>query len=251
MNVIPAQKNVILCCHITGIYDVNRSAVLEDDDYSLVREWAESIAASKLCGIIFHNNFSESTCARFENEYVSFEKIEYDCRFNPNVFRYFVYNDFIQRHSSLMENLFVTDVSDVVLLKNPFTDPLFVANEDCLFCGDEPEVLQIDWMKAHCTHLRGEIDDFADFEELHKNDTLLNCGIIGGNIRLMKAFIGKLSLIHQVFNADNHTAYTGDMGAFNYLARTQYEGRIVHGSPVNTVFKGYESLRRDCWFKHK
>jgi hypothetical protein len=251
MNAIPVQKNVILSCQISGVYDVNRSAVLEDDDYSLVREWAESIAASRLCGIIFHNNFSDSTCSRFENEYVSFEKIEYDGRFNPNVFRYFVYNNYIKKHSSRLENLFVTDVSDVVLLNNPFTDPLFVANKDCLFCGDEPELLDIYWMKDHSTHLRGKIDDFASFEELHKNDTLLNCGIIGGNILLMKSFIEKLSLIHQVNNADNNTAYTGDMGAFNYLARTKYSGRIIHGSPVNTVFKGYESQRRDCWFKHK
>lgn len=31
------SKNVIMACLITGIYDVNRSETLEDDNYELVR----------------------------------------------------------------------------------------------------------------------------------------------------------------------------------------------------------------------
>jgi len=41
------------------------------------------------------------------------------------------------------------------------------------------------------------------------------------------------------------------MGAFNYLARTQFNGHLRHGAPVNTVFKMYENERQDCWFRHK
>jgi hypothetical protein len=41
------------------------------------------------------------------------------------------------------------------------------------------------------------------------------------------------------------------MGAFNYLARTQFNGHLRHGAPVNTVFKMYETERQDCWFRHK
>jgi len=41
------------------------------------------------------------------------------------------------------------------------------------------------------------------------------------------------------------------MGAFNYLTRTQFNEQIIHGTPVNTVFKGYENERTDCWFRHK
>jgi hypothetical protein len=58
-------------------------------------------------------------------------------------------------------------------------------------------------------------------------------------------------VIHQFANIDNKTAFTGDMGAFNYIARTQFNNQLIHGAPVNTLFKGYENDREDCWFRHK
>ena len=50
------DKNVILSSLITGVYDVNRSETLKDDDFSAAEAWAKSITNLKLQGIIFHNN---------------------------------------------------------------------------------------------------------------------------------------------------------------------------------------------------
>ena len=33
------DSNLILACHITGIFDVNRNTTLPDDDFDLVKEW--------------------------------------------------------------------------------------------------------------------------------------------------------------------------------------------------------------------
>ncbi len=242
---------LIMSCHITGIYDVNRSGTLVDNDYGLVKDWAESVSALKLKGIIFHNNFSQLTCDKYKNAYISFVKIKYNPIFNPNVYRYQVYHDFLTKYAAQIENVFVTDVSDVVLVNNPLTDPLFLAHPDALFCGDEPKMLDNEWMKDHSSHLRSKIEDYAEYEATFEKETLLNCGIIGGNIAVMQDFIKKLTFIHQQYNYDNETAYTGDMGAFNYLARTQFNDQLIHGSPVNTVFKMYENERTDCWFRHK
>ena len=93
-----SNGNVIMACHITGVYDVNRNETLHDDSYELVRAWAESIADKKLHGIIFHNNFSTETCRKFENDHISFIRVTYDPAFNPNVFRYFVYRDFLEKN---------------------------------------------------------------------------------------------------------------------------------------------------------
>jgi hypothetical protein len=93
--------------------------------------------------------------------------------------------------------------------------------------------------------------NFEQFEKKYSQSTLLNCGIIGGEISVMKNFIEKLSQLHRLYNANNSTAYTGDMGGFNYIARTYFNDHIIHGKPVNTVFKEYENQRTDCWFKHK
>lgn len=245
------KSNLIMACHITSVYDVNRNTILEDDNYALVKAWAESISEKQLQGIIFHNNFSQETCDTFSNDSISFVKITHDPRYNPNVYRYFVYKTFLQNYLYLFSHIFITDVSDVTIVKNPFIDPYFLENPTSIFCGDEPKKLNDAWMLAHSSHLRERIPDFATYETTFENETLLNCGIIGGNAPLLFQFIEKLCAIHQSANSDNKTAYTGDMGAFNYLVRTQFNNQLIHGRPVNTLFKGYENERDDCWFKHK
>ncbi len=238
-------------CHITGVHDVNRNTTLADDCYDLVKDWARSITAASVQGIIFHNNFSEATCKMFESENISFIKITYDPQFNPNVYRYFVYRDFLQQHLQQIKRIFITDITDVVLVNNPFIDPLFIENPMALFCGDEPKVLHNDWMIAHAENLRKNIPDYAAYESTFGKETLLNCGIIGGAAPLFLDFLQQLCAIHEYANRNNKTAYTGDMGVFNYLARTVFNQQLIHGAPINTVFKQYENHRKDCWFRHK
>ena len=245
------DKQLVMACHLTGVYDVNRNNTLPEDDYDLVKDWVNSLIDLNLKGILFHNNFTETTCEKYQNKNVAFVKVAYDGSFNPNVYRYFVYQDFLRIHFKEVESVFITDVSDVVATLNPFVQSLFVANPNSIFCGDEPKILDNEWMKNHAAHLRNSIGDYAQYEEKFQKATLLNCGIIGGNRTVMQPFIDKLCHIHRAHNHDNKTAYTGDMGAFNYLIRTQFNGQLQHGSPVNTVFKEYQSDRTDCWFRHK
>ena len=87
-------KNLVLACHITGVYDVNRNTTLVHDDYEIVRDWAESLTNAQVKGILFHNGFSEANCRKYTTDFVSFIRIEHNPSFNPNVFRYFVYRDF-------------------------------------------------------------------------------------------------------------------------------------------------------------
>ena len=245
------NTDVIMACHITGVHDVNRNTTLDNDNYELVRDWAESIAAQQLQGIIFHNNFTLETCEKFKNDFISFIKIDYNNQFNPNVYRYFVYNDFLQKRIQFFKNIFVTDITDVTLLTNPFIDSYFIENQNAIFCGDEPKTLNNDWMKDHSTNLRNNIRDYAEYESKFGAETLLNCGVIGSAAPIFFDFIKKLCAIHESANSSNQTPFTGDMGAFNYLARTQFNSQLIHGAPVNTVFKMYENQRQDCWFRHK
>ncbi|MCC6413039.1 MAG: hypothetical protein IT270_15355, partial [Saprospiraceae bacterium] len=120
--------DVILGSHLTGMYDVNRNELLVEDDYGLVEAWVNSLNHLKLYGKLFHNHFSENTLTRYQNKYVEFIKVNYDTRYSPNVYRYFLYQSYLQKNSNSINNLFFTDVSDVVVLKNPFSDPLFENN---------------------------------------------------------------------------------------------------------------------------
>ena len=245
------NSNIVMACHLTGIYDVNRNTTLKDNDYSLVEEWAESMAALQLNAIIFHNNFDAETCRKYQNKKLAFIQVKHSLHYNPNIYRYFIYQDFLRLHKQKVCSIFLTDITDVVVLKNPFIQLLFIDNPLSIFCGDEPEILNNKWMKAHSTHLRSRIADYENYEETYKNEMLLNCGIIGGSGKIMEQFIEEICGIHQLYNHDNVSAFTGDMGAFNYLIRTRFNGQIIHGNPLNTQFKSYQSNRIDCWFRHK
>lgn len=245
------QRQVVLACILTGDYDVNRNTILPDDDFELVKEWAISIQKTGLQGILFHNCFSEETQKLYKNEHLLFIKVESNSDFSPNVYRYFLYLEFLEKYQSEISDVFLTDVSDVVMLKNPFKQKLYLENSDSLFCGDEPKQLDNEWMQEHSTHFRSQIKDFADYEQEFAEDTLLNCGIIGGKTPIIIDLLNKLCFVHANYNVKSNTAFTGDMGAFNYVLRKQFQSRFLHGFPINTVFKEYQTNRVDCWFRHK
>ena len=242
---------LVMACHITGAFDVNRNSILPDNDFTHVQAWAASLKAQQVNGIIFHNSFSEDTCVAQQHKHLHFIHIEADAAFNPNIYRYIIYREFLKQHASKITSLFVTDIADVVMIQNPFIQPLFIANADKLFCGDEPIKLHNEWMVNHGTHLRNSIAAYASYETTFKDFALLNCGIIGGNSLQMQIFIEQLAALHEQYNRNNTTAYTGDMGAFNYLARTCFNNHFIHGYPVNSIFKAYQKERTDCWFRHK
>lgn len=245
------MQNLICATLLTGVYDVNRNQTLAHNNFNLIEKWYESIVNLKLNGIVFHNAFSIETVNKFQNQYVKFIKVDYNHQLNTNAYRYVVYEQFLNENAHQIANVFFTDITDVEVVSNPFLAPLFLNNKDFLFCGDEPKILQNEWMQDHCTHLRNNIKDFSDFESENANETLLNCGIIGGNIAVMQKLINQLANLHLTYTVTNTTAYTLDMGAFNYLARTLFKNKLLHGAPINTEFKKMENLRNDCWFRHK
>lgn len=245
------MHNILFASLFTGVYDVNRNEMLQENDFSLVQTWYNSVVSKKIKAVIFHNCFSPELVDTYTNEFVRFEQVDYDARLKPNVFRYFVYRDYLQAHAAEIANVFVTDISDVELIQNPFDQPLFTAHLDALFCGDEPAILDNPWMHDHCSHIRNLMPTFAAYEEANKQCPLLNCGIIGGSMQTMQALFDEMVAMHTNYSFSNQTAYTLDMGVFNYVARTTFADRLVHGEPVNTVFKQFETARSDCWFRHK
>jgi hypothetical protein len=242
------QKNIILATYLAGIYDVNRNETLQEDDIGIIAEWAESIVGLGLQGVVFHNSLSAASITKYTCD-IDFVKVEFNEQYNTNIYRYFLYRDFLKANA--VDNVFITDITDVVVVQNPFEQALFLNNPNHIFCGDEPKLLGNEWMQDHSTHLRNKILNFDTYEKKFNTATLLNCGIVGGNSTIILPFLEQLCNIHQYYNTDNISAYTGDMGAFNYLARTKYNNHIIHGAPVNSIFKKYEMDRLDCWFRHK
>ena len=245
------SKNYVFACLLTGIFDVNRNELIADDNFEVVQKWYNSMVDLKLNAVLFHNSFSDETVSKFENEYVKFEKVVQNDSFNPNINRYFVYQDYITNHQAEINNLFLTDISDVTVILNPFEHNYFKANKNKIFCGDENKILNNDWMHDHCLHLRNEITNFVAFEVENQDKTLLNCGVIGGSKTIILELLNKITSLHQNYSLSNKTPFTLDMGVFNYVMYTFFQNQFLHGNPINTVFKNYETNRNDCWFCHK
>lgn len=243
--------NLICASLFTGAYDVNRNEMLPNDDFRIIEKWCQSIQNLGLKGLVFHNHFTEKTLSSANPDFIQFIKVDFEGPLSANAFRYLVYADFLKKHHTQIKNIFFTDIADVEVVKNPFEDPFYTENPKSIFCGDEEETLYNPWMKAHSTHLRNQIPDFIPYEQANSHQQLLNCGIIGGKISHILPLMEQLSYIHRTYTITNQTPYTLDMGAFNYVMRTAFGNQIKHGPPVNTRFKGYESARTDCWFRHK
>ncbi|WP_297336991.1 hypothetical protein [Algoriphagus sp.] len=242
----------IICASLfTGNYDVNRSELLAGDNFQLIEKWCSSIQSLGLKGVVFHNSFSEKTIRSNQVNGIEFVAVDFNTPLSANAYRYLVYNEFLKKHRPHLDHVFFTDIADVEVAKNPFEDPFFKENSNAIFCGDEEEILDNPWMNEHSMHLRHLIAEFSDFEERNKNQKLLNCGVFGGKTAVIFKLVQELSRIHSTYTIHNKTPYTLDMGAFNFVMRTQFNTQLIHGFPVNTRFKFYESTRQDCWFRHK
>jgi hypothetical protein len=249
-KIINIENNFILSTIITGTNDMQRNLSWESDNFDYIKDWYNSIIKNELKAIVFHNTFSEETVIKYSNENITFTRIEYEGYLNPNVYRYFVYKKYLEENLNNIDNIFITDISDVVVLQNPFKSELFKNNNNNIFCGDEETILNSEWMIKHNEHLRNNIENFGNYEYKFSNHKLLNCGIIGGDVNTMISLIDDICKIHESVTISNKTKYTCDMGVFNYVVRSKYNNIILYGNPVNTRFKYYEN-NFNCWFQHK
>ena len=146
-----------------------------------------------------------------------------------------------------LDNMFVTDLGDVVVLRDPFVAPL----EDKIYVGDDElnEVVGGIWMMKHWPLLIFKHPEVRRFVLTHINHRLLNSGLLGGH---REKFVGFLEQAVQTFDRFGITTpYPIDMHVFNYLLYTYYDGEYVHGVPFNTRFRKNELEHPTAWFKHK
>lgn len=98
--------------------------------------------------------------------------------------------------------------------------------------------------------------DGTPIKNILRSQRWKNAGLLGGDVDTVISFINKfLAFYFQAvsdshFNPNRPDCGVFDMGLFNYIARTHFADRLVHGTQVNTVFKA-EKANNVSWFKHK
>lgn len=153
-------------------------------------------------------------------------------------------NRFLRAYQYLRDNedvrrVFIVDATDVKMLNNPFDQMEYGK----LYIGDEHAKLSIKWIRD-----RAQQEPLRSFVMSNLNVQLLNAGIIGGSREDV------MMLLHDIFSlfADMKMK-PNDMVVLNYLMRTRYADKLVHGTGlVNNRFKSFEPTEAATeWFMHK
>ncbi|HBL6925877.1 TPA: glycosyltransferase family 2 protein [Citrobacter koseri] len=140
-----------------------------------------------------------------------------------------------------------TDGTDVEMLRAPWDE----IEPGKIYVGSEPKTYADAWTKQnHPERI------YQEFIEQHRNDVMLNAGILGGTRADVMAFAhGIIRLYYRIesyrfWKKEQADAAVGDMIAFGIVAKS-FGDRIVTGPRIHTVFKSDGVGKEYAWWRHK
>lgn len=231
----------IITTYFTSEKDPQRPHIWNNDDFSIIKNFYNSVVKHGLNCIILIDNSSEEFIDKYQTDKIKFIRCN-SIGLNMVDIRWVLYHELLINQPQIYRAFFL-DVSDVIILKNPFEfiEPKFV------YCGDE-ECININnnWMMKHY-----KLINHPEINELnHKylNKKLLNAGILGGSRDYLLDITSKIS---KILNESKITTHTVDMCVFNHVLYLNYNNKLKHGEPVNTKFRMNDINNKNAWFKHK
>lgn len=231
--------NIIITTFFTNGLDPQRHIKWNDDDFSIIKDFYDSVVKLNLNCLILIDNSSDSFIKKYECDNIKFQRVN-TTGLNLIDIRWQVYNQILKNNK--YDFSFFLDISDIIILKDPFP----FLNENYIYCGDEPDLnINNDWMIQRYNMLKNiNIDN-----ESYINKIVLNAGILGGHYNNLIDIIDNIS---NILSKANVTSTTIDMCVFNHVLRNSYKDEyIIHGLPVNTIFRANDIDNKNAWFKHK
>jgi hypothetical protein len=228
-------KNIILTTYFVTKEDPQSKKssdkrYIKKDNYSLIKDWVESIERLNLRGIIFCDYEFNLKLPR------QVQVINYKLKTNWSVNdeRFLCYLEYLSKN--YYDNIFLTDLFDIEFFKNPFN---LISDVYELYIGMNKGIL----IKEN-EYLYDRILKYLDnFEYFNKLD--LNAGIIGGNNSNIKKLLNYMVLMFKFYNSDKNI----NMPVFNKCVYDIFNDILV-GHPVSSRFKGYEK-DGEFYIRHK
>jgi len=224
--------NVLITTFFTSVSDPQRNKLWKPN-HLLLDKLIKSLKKEKL--IVLHDCFDLPNTDNVE--YVKVETTH-----NPYFQRWISIEKFLNEIN--YDHVFCIDGTDIEIINSPFKSDL----RGKLFVGDE-RMSKVDnkWFRETQNEFI-IMEGYKEFLENYANRTLLNAGILGGEVEAVKEFLSALNKLY--FDNKDNISPT-DMPFFNYTAYTLFQDKIVHGAKVNTVFKAYDNKSKNSWFRHK
>jgi len=220
---------------------------ITEDYFGYIRDWYNSMTENRVPGLILHDGLPEEFIKERTNEFIKFKKVDAEI-YNTCDVRWVVYDKNIQEHGKEYDYIFANDISDVTMGKNPFLGDISKYPSNYLFSGDELASYSNGWIKDRNKQLKENLSEVHDHILGNPKLKLFNPGIIGGSPAVMGELCGYMA---ELVKRGGPIPRTADMSMYNYTLRTYFKGRVIHGSPVNSVFRKFQTNRKDVWFIHK
>jgi hypothetical protein len=222
------------------------------DDFGYMAGWHRSVDRLGLEAVIVHDELSPGFVARHETARIRFERTA-SGPWSTNDARFFAYREHLAGHPAPL--VFLTDLSDVVVMRDPF--PTLASLGVRLALGDEVYPPPIGhtigrhrWLRHHIEATRtGATDEVAEFFSGERLDLpTLNAGVIGGDGSAVSELLDRFVDLRERLGAPERNL---NMPLINYLVHRDFAGRFHHGAPITSRFKAGEWWRRDVCFVHK
>lgn len=140
-----------------------------------------------------------------------------------------------------------TDGTDVEMLSEPWQE----MEQGKIYAGSEPKTYSDAWAKTNHQEAC-----YQQFLTEHRNDLMLNAGLLGGSRQDVMAYAHAIVRIwyrtesNRFWGKENSKPCVGDMIAFGMVGYQQRD-KLVTGPRINTVFKT-DGIGKECAFwRHK
>lgn len=231
-----SNPNLVITTLLTSQPDPQRAGKMKADPQAL-QAWADSISGALPIVLADELKESPSGASLFEVPLVGM---------SPYFARWLHIYQYLRAHPEY-HLVWCTDGTDVEMLREPWAE----MQSGKIYVGSEHKTYADGWMK---TNHHGKA--YSEFIERHRNEPLLNAGLLGGSRNDVMEFTHRI--IRQYYLIESQRfwkmevapATLLDMGAFGMVAKS-FGDRIVTGPKVHTIFKSDGIGKAFAWWKHK
>jgi hypothetical protein len=235
--------NYIFTTYFTTGVDPQRPGSWPQNEFNIMKDFYESVIKNKLNCVILHDHCSPEFIEQYSTDKIKFVRVD-EVKLNMVDYRWNLYHNLLNEMPEV-KNVYCLDISDVVILKNPFKS----MKKDMLYIGDEECTNRQNWwMMERYKMLSLDPKEYVD-------NKVLNCGVMGGNREMMLKVTEEIA---SILEKGNVTKTTADMAAANHVVYTNYRDNHISGLPLNTKYRGgafaFNGENNDAdkaWIQHK
>lgn len=244
-SAIQHEIDVVFSSYFTSEKDPQRNARRSSNRYAYVQVWYDSIVRLGLNAVVFHDGLNDDFVKALQTDKIAFKHVTLNKR-STNDARFYAYANYLRDHPEI-GRVFVTDISDVAIQRNPFEimdvlgDLVYVGTDVNMF----PSMESMEWLVRRASQcFPNSTNDMSLIVSL---PSVYNAGVIGASRGTMLEFLLKVT---QILNVTPHQVNC-NMVAVNKALHLYFDMRIFTGFPLNSLFYAHQNAPKGVYFVHK